>query len=229
QHSARVRQRITNGSMDLGHAAQGIGVLHARVVVAVRFADLAVGEQMAEMGGDRDLAGMRADGVNASIEGRGRTAQRFQRHGSGQIAEFHKPDGADERQRADGGDRLGSVQQGEAFLGLEGERSESTLEQGEGGGYLPTFETHLTFTDESERKMRERGEVTAGSDGSGRTPLHPFARTLARSSSMARTASCGSGSPTPQEWLRTRLRWSACTWPGSMRRSESLPNPVLMP
>ncbi len=50
----------------------------------------------------------------------------------------------------------------------------------------------------------------------------PLASTLARSSSMARTSSSGSGSPTPHAWLRTRFRCSASSWSGPIRTSAQL-------
>src|SRR5258708_824645 len=63
-------------------------------------------------------------------------------------------------------------------------------------------------------------------------PAPPRARrnsTLARSSIIARTASTGSGSPTPDAWLRMRLSCSWRSWSGGMRTWASLPKPVLTP
>jgi hypothetical protein len=44
--------------MHLRHAAQAIGVLHARIIVAMRLAYITVGEELAEMRSRCDLSGV---------------------------------------------------------------------------------------------------------------------------------------------------------------------------
>ncbi len=64
---------------------------------------------------------------------------------------------------------------------------------------------------------------------SGRMPEWPFMRALALRIIMAFTTSPEKGSPTPQLWLRIRLRWSSATLSREMDVSANLPKPVLMP
>ena len=58
---------------------------------------------------------------------------------------------------------------------------------------------------------------TISSGRTARTPLVPRSSTLARSSIIARTASTGSGSPTPDAWLRIRFRCRSRACSGLMR------------
>ena len=62
-----------------------------------------------------------------------------------------------------------------------------------------------------------------------RMPECPRARTLARSSVIARTHAWDSGGPTPAAWLRSRLICSASSASRSMRTSANDPKPVLTP
>jgi hypothetical protein len=71
--------------------------------------------------------------------------------------------------------------------------------------------------------------ATISSGKTARTPLVPRSSTLARSSIIARTASTGSGSPTPEAWLRIRFSCSSRAWSGLIRTWASLPNPVFTP
>ena len=64
---------------------------------------------------------------------------------------------------------------------------------------------------------------------SGRQPLWPSARVLARRSSIARTVAASNGAPTPTAWLTSRLRWRCAASAGSMRRLARSPKPVVTP
>ena len=63
----------------------------------------------------------------------------------------------------------------------------------------------------------------------GRTPEWPRARVFARNSSIPRTASSSSGSPSPDAWLRISRRWSSTIRSPAMRTPARSPNPVFTP
>ncbi len=71
--------------------------------------------------------------------------------------------------------------------------------------------------------------LTRVSTSSGRTPEDPWHSALARSSSIARTASAGRGRPQPTAWLTIRLCCSRLTCSAEIRTLLSAPKPVLMP
>jgi hypothetical protein len=63
----------------------------------------------------------------------------------------------------------------------------------------------------------------------GETPEAPRPRLRSLRAIMRRVVGTSSGAPTPAEWLRMRLRWSAAVSPGATRTLASLPKPVLTP
>jgi hypothetical protein len=154
--------------VNLGHAAEAVGVLHAGIVVAVGLADFAFGEQGAEVGGGCCLAGMGANGLDAWIERGGRTAESFEGHGPGEVAELDDAEGAGEGEAADGGDGLGSIEKGQTLFGFEGERDDACPKECEGGGDAASVSVNHAFTDDGEGEVSEGRKVAAGSDGSAR-------------------------------------------------------------
>ena len=158
-------ERVADGAVDLGHAAEAIGVLQPRVVVAVGLANLAVGEQVAEMLGGGDLAGVGTSGMDAGIEWRGRAAESFEGHGAGEVGEFGDAESANESESADGGDGLGAVEERESFFSFEGEGRAPGFEQGHGGGDGAAVLQDHAFADEGEGEVGQRGQIAAGADG----------------------------------------------------------------
>src|ERR1039458_4669496 len=75
----------------------------------------------ARAGGDRALSGMRAGGVDALVEGGWGAEQGGESHGAGDVGEAGEAGGAPEGEGAHGGKRLGSIEQREAFLGVQAE------------------------------------------------------------------------------------------------------------
>ena len=63
----------------------------------------------------------------------------------------------------------------------------------------------------------------------GATALCPKAMFWIFSTSMARTMSSGTGSPTPQAWLITRFVCSCASSSGAMEVSHKEPKPVFTP
>ena len=77
---ARGHERVARRAVNLRHAAQRVGVLHARVAFEVRGAYLAVAQKLAQVRGHFHLSAVRARAVYALVEGGGRALQGFQRH-----------------------------------------------------------------------------------------------------------------------------------------------------
>ena len=116
--------RVGHGAEHLRGAAQAVGILHPRVVLAVRLPDLALGQQRPHQRGRLDLAAMGAGRVNPGIERRGRASQRLQAHR--RRADGRAPEhlGVVHQQREQRGLRLGPVDEGQAFLRGEAKRPE---------------------------------------------------------------------------------------------------------
>ena len=117
QDSPHMLEYVAHGAMHLWHTAQAIRVLHARVVLAVRFANLRIGEQLDQVLRGPNLACVRPGLVDARIEGRRRARQRLQAHRARQIGQLCHPPRARHGQSAHRGHRLRSVQQCEPLFG----------------------------------------------------------------------------------------------------------------
>jgi hypothetical protein len=120
-----MRERVAHRAVYLRHAAQGIGILHARIVLQMRSANLALAQKLSEGDGHLLLPAMRACGVKALVEGGGRPAQGFQRHRARDICGADEPRGAQERERTDRRQGLRSVQEREPLFRLQLERPEA--------------------------------------------------------------------------------------------------------
>jgi hypothetical protein len=135
-------------------------------------------------------------------------------------------------------------------FGLERRGLEAGLAQGDRAPARPAAELDLARADERQREVGERREVARGADAallrhdrvdaqaeesssrsttSGRQPLWPSARVLARSRSIARTTSRGSGGPTPAAWLISRFSWRRPASAGGIDRRGQAPKPVVTP
>ena len=77
EHAVEVAEGVADGAVDLGHAAQRVGVLDAVAVGVVRALQLAVAQQPAQLGGGAHLAGMRSRRLVGGAEGDLRAAQRL--------------------------------------------------------------------------------------------------------------------------------------------------------
>jgi hypothetical protein len=102
--------------------------------------------------------------VDALVEGCRRSAQGFEGHGSGEVEELGDAQGAVERERPGCGHGLRAVEEGQAFLGFEGERLDSGFAEGAAGSGALAFVDHFAFADKGECEVGERGEVAAGAD-----------------------------------------------------------------
>ena len=155
-------ERAANSAMDLRHAAQAVGVLHARAVLAVGFANLGVLKQSNEVRGGGELARMRTGALDALVESGGRAHERVERHGAGDVGQADKAASAGDGKRADSDHGLGAVEQRQAFLGGKRKRLEAgALESFSAGDALAVMEG-FAFADDDEGEMREGRKIAAG-------------------------------------------------------------------
>lgn len=154
---------IGGGAVDLGGAAEGVGVLDAAAGL-VGGADLGAFEPLAEAGGGGDLAGVGAGAVDAIVEGGGGTAEGVEGEGAGGVGGFEEVFGIEEGETAGGEHGLGAVDERDAFLGLEGEGFDAGFGEGFGPGEAAAEIEGGAFADEDESDVGEGGEVAAGAD-----------------------------------------------------------------
>ncbi len=146
----------------LRHAAQRVGVLHARVVRTVRLADLAPFEQGAQQGCRFLLGGLPARLVDARVERRRRAEQRLERRGTGRVCRHPAAPCPLERECGHRCVRLCAVDQREPLLGAERDGGQAVGAQHLRRGPDALRGPELALADEREREVRERREVAAG-------------------------------------------------------------------
>src|SRR5580704_10962344 len=79
---ARVTQGSANGAVHLRDASKAVSVLHARIILQVRFTNFASLDEFPQMPGGRLLARMRPCRLDSLIESHGRSTQSIQCHGA---------------------------------------------------------------------------------------------------------------------------------------------------
>jgi hypothetical protein len=147
-----------------------------------------------------------------------RAEQRLDAHRRDDARGPGQPVGVGQEQRPDPRHQLGPVQERQALLGLERERLEANLAQRDEARHALSAQVDPAASDDRQREVGERREVARRADGAllwhhgmdaaieeGEQPVDDDrpaaavteARVFARSSSIARTTSTGSGAPTP--------------------------------
>ena len=129
QNLLAMRERAADRAMHLRHAPQAVGILDARVILRVRRADFAFAQEREKVARDRLLPGMRPSLVDTRVECGRRALERLECHCAGHIRDARETFRAPEREAADGVHRLGAVEEGESFLGLQIRRLQSRLLQ----------------------------------------------------------------------------------------------------
>ncbi len=160
-----VGERTANGAVDLRHAAQAVGVLHAGAVFAVGFANLGVPKQRDKVRGGSELAGMRTGALNALVESGGRAHERIERHCAGDVSQADEAASARHGKRADSDHGLGAIEQRQAFLGGKRKRLEAGALQGFSAGDTLAVVEGFAFADDDESEMGERSKIAAGAHG----------------------------------------------------------------
>ena len=112
----RESEGVARRSVDLGRAAQRVGVLYLRGVVEVRAHDDRVGEQREEVRGADHLAGVRTKCVDLGEEDLVGTAQRLDRHRGRDVDEFHQRHAVFDREDQLPEHPVGAVDERQALL-----------------------------------------------------------------------------------------------------------------
>ena len=165
EHATKVVDRIVAGTVHLGGAAQGVGVLHA-VAEDVRFGDLAALRQGKDSGGRGDLARMRPRRVDAWIEGGARTAERLDAERRHDVRRHQEPLRIVEHQAGGSGHEMCAVEHAERVLGpqLDGLKAGGAQRLGTAAPF--TLVHDVAFPDQHQADVRRRCEVAAGAQRS---------------------------------------------------------------
>ena len=166
ENPAQVVERVADGAVDLGHAAQRVRVLHlvARAVVGGHEARIA--QEMTKLGGDRDLARMRSGELvrrgerDVGSEQRLDRLRRGDRRGPGQAIRVG------EQERPERAHQLRPVEERQALLRLEREWLDPGLTERNQRRLHLAAHLHLAAPDERQREVRERREVAGRPDAS---------------------------------------------------------------
>lgn len=156
---------VACGAEHLGDAAERVGVLNARVVLAMAGEDLRAFEELSDRGGDCALSGLVSSGVEAIVEeGVGRAAG-VDGHGGRAEGGGEERVDIDERECGTACHEVRAVDEGESFFGFEPERGDLVdLECFRGGASVAALMEHATLAHEGEGDMGERGEVAGSTD-----------------------------------------------------------------
>src|SRR5262249_54384409 len=129
---ARLGKGIANRAVNLRSATQAVGVLHAGVFLggAMRFANFAAFVEMREVA--RGAAGARVGSRvhDARVESTGTAAERVERERSSDVGGVGEGVGFAEREAEESQHALRAVEEREAFLGFERDRSDFCATKG---------------------------------------------------------------------------------------------------
>ena len=161
EDALELRQRVASGAVDLRHASEAVGVLHAVLGIgAMGRPDLAVRQQRAQVPGRCDLPRMRARGDQLLREGGAGAEHRLEAHRADDVGGQRQPNGVVVSERANPGHELGPVEQRQAFLCLQLDRLERGARQRLGSAARAgTVDGRLALPDEHERDVGQRREV----------------------------------------------------------------------
>ncbi len=159
EHAPEVVEGIADRPMDLRHAAQRVGILDLVGTDVMGTLEAAAPQEVAHLGRDLDLARVRSGQLVGGRERDVRAQQGFDRQGGGDACRSDESVGIRQQQGTDGGHHLGPVEQGEPFLGLQGQRFQAGLAQGDQARDDLAVELHPAPADERQGEMRERGQV----------------------------------------------------------------------
>ncbi len=118
----RTKARVSrDGSVNLGRAAEGVRVLNP-AAIAMRLAQGAAGQKPLEIPGGGGLAFVRTSRMDPRIERDVGPKQRVHGHGRHHVGGSGQGLGLEQSEAGDAGHELRAVDQGQAFLGPEGDR-----------------------------------------------------------------------------------------------------------
>ena len=168
EDAAGFGEGIPCGTVDLGDAAEAVGVLDAGSAGAMGSGDGGALEECEQVLGAVELAGMGAGVVEAGVEGCGGAAESLQGEGGSGLGGVEEGFEADELEAAEGEHGLGAVEQGDALFGEELDGVEAGLREGFGGGEEGATIVSGSLSDEGEGHVGEGREVSAGAYAAAR-------------------------------------------------------------
>ena len=157
-------QNIAHRAVNLGHTTEAIGILDARIMLAMGLSDFGVSQNPKQVRRRRNLSGMRTHLMNALIKGSGRAHEGFQRHCSGKIGQVHYTPCAGHCECPNCRHRLGPIQQGETLFGRQLHWHKTGPTQRFPSRDAFALVESFSLADHDKRKMGERGEIAAGAD-----------------------------------------------------------------
>ena len=163
EHALEIRQSISNGPVDLWHAPQAVGVLDARAA-QVRAADAAATIQAQEISRRKELPRVWPRPLEALVEGSRRATQGVEGQSPGDVGGIHKDRGAPEGDEAESRHHLSAVDERQTLFRLELQRPQARPRQRRRGTEALSPVGHFALSDQSQRHVRERGQVAARSD-----------------------------------------------------------------
>ncbi|MPN33118.1 hypothetical protein SDC9_180601 [bioreactor metagenome] len=86
-----ILQRIADSAVELGNAAQGVGILHTVLLTVVQ--NLGTCQEPAHVGCHQHLTLLAADGVNAGIKRVAKAGERFEVQGTDGVGQLSGADG----------------------------------------------------------------------------------------------------------------------------------------
>ena len=149
--------------MDLGDAADGVGVLDAKILGGLRRG--AVLQQEADVPGHQALAPLGPQGVDAGIESGGKGGQCLHGHGGGDVGQLRPPIEVVPDQGADGGHALGAVDEGQSLLGQQVIGGDARPRHGFGAGEPLPLVPGFAPADEHQGHMGQRRKIAGGPQG----------------------------------------------------------------
>ena len=151
--------------MHLRDAAKRVGILNPRVAKAVRLPNLGSRDEGAQAGGRHCLPVVGARGLDLRAERLGRPQEGFHRHRAARLGGFQRPLRRQQRQDAQSGGCLGSVDERETLLGSEFDGREARSSQDL--LHSPPLPTHfpVALTQQAQGHMRQGRQVTACANG----------------------------------------------------------------
>src|ERR1051326_1430456 len=161
KHAAAMGQSITNRAMHLGHAAEGIGILHA-FAINVRLPQLAAREKAAEISRGLQLAGMWPRSMNAFIESDVSAQKGIERKRADNICRVGENLGRASCQSSNRQHGLCAVDERDGFFRFKYQWLQAGFAQRIRCGKALTFVNRLAFSDNSQRQMGQRSEIAAG-------------------------------------------------------------------
>jgi len=161
QHAGRMAEVVQAGAHDLGHAADGVRVLHA-AAVGVGGVDGAAVQQLAHGGGHGDLAELAARLMDAGVKRFDRALDGLQRQAARHQAGREHALALEQAHQGQGRGYLGAVEQGQPFLGAEHEGLQAHVAHGLGAGHHLSIDLGLAFADQHAGQVRQRRQVAGG-------------------------------------------------------------------